>query len=356
MLPLTSLLSQVLVALTIELDNEYEHRAPHFTSDHGVGALGSGAWLISTAMYVNFLRFVPDAGIVMRDLAAAAGCDKPVHRLHDGLRRWGHVTYSPPIATSAKAKDADAVVRPTPPGARSRDLWAQTFADVEERWTHRGLGSLQRTLIPIVEAVDRPLPEYLPIVEVNYRMAPIADTAASGEPSDLGLLALASQALLAMTLDFDAASPLSLCFVQNLLRPLSEESIKVADLTEVSGISKKAWGSAVGHITKPGFATVGPGPGGKGKAVSLTDKGIAARETGRATLSDVEAVWREKCGPPLESLRHELEKVVGDGTPSSPVFAGIEPYPECWRAKLKPLKVLPHQPLVSHRGGYPDGS
>jgi hypothetical protein len=38
------------------------------------------------------------------------------------------------------------------------------------------------------------------------------------------------------------------------------------------------------------------------------------------------------------------------------VFEGLNPYPECWRAKEKPITALPHQPLVMHRGGYPDGS
>ena len=27
-----------------------------------------------------------------------------------------------------------------------------------------------------------------------------------------------------------------------------------------------------------------------------------------------------------------------------------------WRAKRKPPDLLPHHPLVLHRGGYPDGS
>ena len=33
-LPLTTLLSRVLVAFTIEFDNELEHRMPHRTTDH----------------------------------------------------------------------------------------------------------------------------------------------------------------------------------------------------------------------------------------------------------------------------------------------------------------------------------
>src|SRR5580658_808460 len=35
-LPLSALLSQALVAFTIEFDNEFEHQAPHRTTNHGL--------------------------------------------------------------------------------------------------------------------------------------------------------------------------------------------------------------------------------------------------------------------------------------------------------------------------------
>ena len=55
-LPVSALLSQLLVALTIEVDNEFEHHMRHRTSNHG--ASGRGPWLTSFAMWGNFLRFV----------------------------------------------------------------------------------------------------------------------------------------------------------------------------------------------------------------------------------------------------------------------------------------------------------
>ena len=354
-LPLTSSLSQVLVALTIEADNEYEHRAPHFTTDHKVGALGRGPWLISTAMYVNFLRFVPDDGIPMRDLAAMSGADEPVHPAYHGMRRWGYVTYTPDIAGSApRAKDGDALVGLTPAGARARALWEQTLADVERSWADRGLAALRRSLIQVAESVDTKLPEYLPVVGFDYR-TPRLHEPVSREPSELGLLALLAQTLLALTIEYEAAEPLSLTTAQGLLRPLRDGPTRVADLTEVSGIAKKAWSSAAGQLERSGHLATEPGPGGRGKAVRLTDNGAAVVDASNSRLASIDAGWRKR-DTSVDALRGELEKIVGDGTPSSPVFAGMEPYPECWRAKLKPLRVLPHQPLVSHRGGYPDGS
>lgn len=52
-LPLSALLSQVLVAFTIECDNEFERQMPHRTSNYGSTAgQGAGPWLVSMAMGV----------------------------------------------------------------------------------------------------------------------------------------------------------------------------------------------------------------------------------------------------------------------------------------------------------------
>ena len=47
--PLPTLLSQALVAYTIEFDNEAEHRMPHRTT-RGTGPRLRGVWLVSMAM------------------------------------------------------------------------------------------------------------------------------------------------------------------------------------------------------------------------------------------------------------------------------------------------------------------
>jgi len=57
-------------------------------------------------------------------------------------------------------------------------------------------------------------------------------------------------------------------------------------------------------------------------------------------------------------VRHEGQSAVG---------AALAPYPEGWRANppylartrkmiSDPATALPHYPMVSHRGGFPDGS
>jgi hypothetical protein len=58
-LPLSTLLSQALVAYTIEFDNAFEQDVPHTTTvAQGAGIKGDVVWLVSQAMWTNFIRFV----------------------------------------------------------------------------------------------------------------------------------------------------------------------------------------------------------------------------------------------------------------------------------------------------------
>ena len=66
MIPLHALLSHALVAFTIEFDNEFERRMPHRTTQGG-GSPGD-PWLVSMAMWSNFMRLVPEDGIAGREL------------------------------------------------------------------------------------------------------------------------------------------------------------------------------------------------------------------------------------------------------------------------------------------------
>jgi hypothetical protein len=60
----------------------------------------------------------------------------------------------------------------------------------------------------------------------------------------------------------------------------------------------------------------------------------------------------------VAGLRAALEPLAGDpdNPAQSPLMAGLEPYPDNWRADTPPPRTLPHFPMVLHRGGFPDGS
>jgi hypothetical protein len=119
-LPLPTLLSNALVAFTIEFDNEFEHQAPHRTTNHGStpGAFRA-PWLVSMAMWLHFMQFIPDDGIPLREL-------KPLLRATDKsldawLTRmgkwWGYVIVEPGTAAGkSRRPHPDAIVRPTAGG------------------------------------------------------------------------------------------------------------------------------------------------------------------------------------------------------------------------------------------------
>jgi hypothetical protein len=344
-LPLTSLLSQVLIALTVELDNEFEHRTPHFISDSKGPWVG--VWLTSYAMYANFLRFVDNDGVRMQELAEKAGYPPPVHPAYHGMRRWGYVNYTPDIAgSSPKKKDADAMVSCTPNGRVARANWAECLRDLQSRWRERGLDALQAALIPIASEIERPLPEYLPNVTFDRRQPELVDPL-SRPAIDLDLLGLLSQCLLGMTYDYEAASPLALGTLSGLLEPLTEEPVPTRNLYELTGVATKEWSSAMTQVAKAGIAELG----GKPTSIRLTPAGLDLKAQGTRTLAAVEAQWRKAHGgPQLDKLRRELERVVDDA------WTWTDPYPDGWRAKARLPRRLAHHPIVSHRGGYPDGS
>jgi hypothetical protein len=74
-------------------------------------------------------------------------------------------------------------------------------------------------------------------------------------------------------------------------------------------------------------------------------------------VAAIEERWKSRFGANrVKALRKSLEKMVGEPTAQSPLFRGIEPYPDNWRASVSKPQTLPHYPMVLHRGGFPDGS
>src|SRR5581483_2243903 len=131
-LPLSALLSQALVAFTIEFDNEDEHSLPHRTTGHGPGWSGDGAWLVSLVMWENCLRYVTEEPVTVGDLLARARTGTNLV----GMRRWGYVTIDG-TARKIRSPGPGAVLRATPAGLRARQVWAPLPALIEQRWRDR---------------------------------------------------------------------------------------------------------------------------------------------------------------------------------------------------------------------------
>lgn len=364
-LPLPALLSCALVAFMIEFDNEFEHRMPRRTTDYGASSdAARGPWLCSMVMWMNCMQFVSERGITVREVERLAR----TRTNWDGMRRWGYISFEPtPAGTGAKHIKPDAVVRPKPAGRKAIETWRPLAGIIEGRWRerfgNRALELLRASLCAIARKLDADLPDCLPILGYGLSSKGLDRTPgrANDNPgvSELSLAVLLSRVLLTFALEFERESEVSLAISANVLRLVGDEGVRVRDLPLLSGVSKEAIAMALSFLEKRGYALLQPeSQGSRMKALLLTPKGRCAREAHSRLLGKLECEWQERFGQhEIEMLRRALEPLVGDGSaPNSPLFPGLKPYPENWRAHVPPPQVLPHYPMVLHRGGFPDGS
>jgi hypothetical protein len=363
------LCSQVLVAYTIELDNEAEHRLPHrITREDDPAARGDGPWLVSYPLWANVLRYLGDEVVSVVELEARARTSR---LLLGGLRGWGYVGLRSPQGEKLQKPQSDTLVRATHQARRAGEVWRSLPALMDERWRSRfgdaamdqlrsSLGTLHRAL-----AIDPPA--YLPPVfptQNGKAEVPLARTSSPARQRgaagvDPGLSELLSGVLLAFTVDFESVSRISLPIAANTLRVLGGDGIRIRDLPRLTGVSKEANAMCAGWLEHRACAVTEPDPAAsRGKVLRLTAKGHGAQAKYGRVLGVTEDAWRATYGAAvIDRLRAGLEVLVDDGVlASSPLASGLEPYPDNWRAAVKPPDTLPHYPMVLHRGAYPDGS
>jgi DNA-binding MarR family transcriptional regulator len=369
-------MSQALVAFTIELDNEFEQRMPHRTTrDQDGPGPAVGPWLPSFAVWANFLRFVAEDGITVRELSSRPGVPRWAF---DGMRRWGYVTIAPaPDDERSKPPKGDLRVGLRPAGRRAAAIWQELPAVIETRWRERfgpdAVIALRGPLEAILAQVNEDLPRYL--VGGGYDMLAGGDQAAGRargrEPARassqarstaleaLDLSSLLSQALLVFARDYESGRRVALALNANVLRILTEEGVPMRELPRRAGVAKEIMNMMVGRLEKRGYVVVEADPAAaRGKRVRLTPQGRKAQLSYPERLSMVETEWRGRYGDGLvSSLRQALERLVDPAREQrSPLWRGLKPPPTGWRASVREPDCLPHYPLVTHRGGYPDGS
>jgi DNA-binding MarR family transcriptional regulator len=378
-LPLSTLLSQALVAFTIEFDNEFEHRMPHRTTNYGsTGGSRQGPWLVSLVMWYNCMQYVGEEGVTVAELQRLARTGTNL----DGMRRWGYIVIDPdPRGNRAKRPRPDALIRPTLRGRKAQDVWRPLSGLIEERWQARfgtdEIARLRETLWSLTSQMDIELPDCLPILgyglfsrgrhsgdERSFRTRAENRRREIGEresdnTSRLPLSALLSQVLLAFVIEFERESEVSLAISANVLRVLDEQGVQLRNLPLLSGVSKEAISMAIGILQENGLAVVEPDPAGsRFNVIRLTSKGQEAQDRYRQLLDAIEERGQARFGTDaIRNLREALECLVGEPTAqTSPLFRGLEPYPDGWRASVRKPATLPHYPMVLHRGGFPDGS
>lgn len=378
---LATLLSQALVAFTIEFDNEAEHRLPHRTTDFGATPDSLHApWLASMAMYFNCMRYVGEQGIRLREMARLARTGTNL----DGMRRWGYIYFAPdPSDARPKPPKADWMAFARPGGRKARAIWEPLLPEIEARWTRRfgpqQLAELRSALARFAVQLEPGLPDCLPIVgyglfstdpqrvSVARKKSKDAEpppAESEGEIASLPLPALLARVLFIQAIEFERSSSVSLGISANILRILDEKPMVTRHLPELTGISREQVVISTGWLVRHGFAIVGTASAqagikeSRGKQIRLKEKGLLAQEEYGKKLRAIEKGWATRFGEDATgALGARLESIVGDGTAGkSPLFQGLVPYPDGWRAKVRKPELLPHFPLVTHRGGFPDGS
>ncbi len=399
-LPLPAMLSQTFVAFAIEFDNEFEHRVPHRTTNYGSSRVsGPGylraPWLVSMAMWVRYLRHVPEERIAAGELQRKIGISKK--GLETWLTRlgkwWGYLTIdaagnaSPPLgneepanssgpespmqpsAFNARAKAhtlrhglslESRIVRWTPGGRRALEAWRGLLPSIEARWRERFGVTIDRLGEALKEIVDRlgpETPEWFDVLE--YETAKVRAARIPTPAHEMALPQLLAKAILSFAEEFerDGEAPLAAC--ANLLRVAGDEGVRVRDLPRMTGLAKEGIEAVLRMAHRGRLATVANGGGsGRSKVVLLSAKGRQDRDGYVEKARAIEKAWVERFGAEtVAGLRLALEELARgrEGEPC-PLLRGVGPYPDGWRAKLPPLEMLPHFPMVSHRGGFPDGA
>ena len=354
-LPISALLSQALIAFTIELDNAWEAQMPHRTARNG----GSrrAPYAASLRQWSNFMRVLDDHGMTVGELERRTRAKPQL----DAMRRWGYVTVGPgPHDPRQPPRQRELLVVPTRAGRHAQAVWRPLPEAIETRWRARfgaeEVDELRGTLQALRDGLGLDLPQFLTGFYGGYA-APPGDGPADVSDDPLPLSALLSQVLQAFALEYEQSATASLCYSANVLRLLDEDGVQVGQLPRASGVAIEPIRAAVGILAKRGFITAASDPGTRGKRARLTGNGLQARALYWELPNQIEARWAERLRTDaVQRLRSRLQVLsTPSGARRAPLWLGLEPPPGTWRSKVRRPDLLAHFPMP-RQSGHPDGA
>jgi DNA-binding MarR family transcriptional regulator len=346
--PLSALFSQVLVAFTVEFDNEFERR---------MGEVGYAGARLSLSVWSNLMRFLTEDGLSVRDLAGKA---LTTHEQIKGelgcLERWVFVFLRPdetdarPIPMrsrrlagrdlrdgwgSGRGIRAEWIVRLTTKGQKAAEIWPLLFGEIERRWQLRfgdnAMGRLRKSLQDVGAQLELELPHALPGAWLPGD-APDYPARVARDTGTLSLPTLLSQLLLVFALEFQRESRVSLALSANVLRVLGEKPVCLKDIPRLTGGSPET--TDIGWQMKP-YVVVEADPAAKrGKVLRLSPLGLEAQQTYDRLVGEIEKRWEVRFGrSEIRRLRESLQELFDqrDGNQSR-MSAGLVPPPGVVRA------------------------
>lgn len=324
--PLHALLSQVLVAYTVELDNGFERRMIQ---------AGYPEAVLSLAVWLSLMRFLTDGVVSVRDLAerALAPVDQVKFKL-GCLERWGFITLEADPADeravpqsvhrlkerlmrdgwgSGRGIRSGFLVRLSQKGERACEIWPSLLSELEERWNTRfgrTIEKLRSALEGVVRQLDRALPLGLPMYwDGGASDPPLQTPRSAGDASLTTLLpVLLAQLLLEFTREFEAECGVPLALCANTLRVLGEAPVPMAELPRLTGASPET--SDIGWQLKR-YVAVEANPAGKrGKVVRLTLLGLHVQQTYHRLVNEMERRWEARFGKEaIDRIREGLSEL-----------------------------------------------
>jgi hypothetical protein len=354
-LPLSALLSQTLIAFTLELDNEFERQMLE------AGYRGIG---LSLAVWSNLFRFIGEEGITVGDLTTLAS--GPSHHMLPCLERWRFLTFTPPESEpplrtkshrripgltvrdgygSGRDIRRNWIVRLTPKGRQAKAVWPSLFDEIEGRWRTRfganDVHNLRGPLEKIVNGLDIELPDGLPALSVPFERDEFPPRVVRDD-GRIPLPALLSKALLAFALEFNRESEAPLSIAANVLRVAADEGVRVSDLPRLTGGSPEV--SAIGWRLKY-YVTIDASTKGRGKLVRPNALGLRVRYAYPGLLDRIESRWEHRFGAQtIHDLRASLRVLftrTSEGRHS--MSAAVQPPPNVRRSAAAPgfLDLVP---------------
>jgi hypothetical protein len=319
--PLSALLSQILVAYSVEIDCEFERRMLETRSRSA---------RLSLVTWLNVLQFLADGPVSVRTLAARAlTAETSVTAGLGCLERWGVVTLKPGKRAgfgSGRGIRADWPVRLTASGETAVRIWPALIPEIDARWSRRfgdDATRLRRSLEAIERQIEFELPQGLPVALLKL---PEFGPRRSAAEDSLPLPVLLSRVLLAFALDFERESQTPIALCANTIRVLSDEPIPESEIPKRAGCSKETAG--IGWQHKPYIEVERDPARGRGKFVRLSEAGLKAQHEYLRRTRALEEEWKKRFRAATKEIRESLTALLK----SDELSDGLNPPPGTTRA------------------------